>query len=220
VGKITDIKQQQKDPNRFNVYIDGQFAFGISAEIRFEKKVEIGQKITEKQIKNLITADQTERLLNKTLRFLSFRPRSEKEIRDHLLWKGKLKELKSEVEKRQYEISVEEVIKKLKKLEQIDDAKFASWWVDQRNRFKPRGPSMLRSELFAKGVAKEIIDSKIKTSEESQFKQALAAASKKVGLYKKLDLQDFRVKLGQFLARRGFDWQTIKKVVDTFSKKR
>jgi regulatory protein len=218
--KITDIKQQHKDQNRFSIFVDGKFAFGISAEIIFEKKLKIDQKLTEKQVEKLITADQTERLLNKTLRFLSFRPRSEKEIRDHLLWKGKLKELKSDAEKRQYEVSVEEVIKKLKKLAQIDDAKFASWWVDQRNRFKPRGPSMLRSELLAKGVAKEIIDSQIKIDEESQFEHALAVASKKTGSYKKLGLQDFRVKLGQFLARRGFDWSTIKKVVDTSADKR
>ena len=126
MGKITDIKQQQKDPNRFNVFIDGKFAFGISAEIRFVKKLEVGQRVSEKQNENLITADQTERLLNKALKFLSFRPRSEKEIRDYLLRKGKLKEVKSEVEIKQYEVSVEEVIKRLKKLEQINDYGFAA----------------------------------------------------------------------------------------------
>ncbi len=220
MGKITDIKQQQKDPNRFNVFIDGKFAFGISAEIRFVKKLEVGQRVSEKQNENLITADQTERLLNKALKFLSFRPRSEKEIRDYLLRKGKLKEVKSEVEIKQYEVSVEEVIKRLKKLEQINDYGFAAWWVDQRTRFKPRGPNVLRSELFSKGIPKEIIDEQVSVDEESQFQQASSAASKKIAAYKKLDTKEFKIKLGQFLARRGFGWTTIKKVVDTFVDKR
>ena len=220
MGKITDIKQQQKDPNRFNVFIDGKFAFGISAEIRFVKKLEVGQRVSEKQIENLVVADQTERLLNKVLKFLSFRPRSEREIREHLLRKGRLKEVKSEAEKEQYEVSVEEVIRRLKKLEQVDDQKFASWWVDQRTRFKPRGPNVLRSELFSKGIPKEIIDEQVIADEESQLQQALSAASKKIAAYKKLNTKEFKIKLGQFLARRGFNWTTIKKVVDTFVDKR
>jgi regulatory protein len=217
--KITDIKQQQKNPNRLNVYVGGQFAFGVSAEIRFEKKLEIDQELSEKQVEDLISADQTERLLNKALKFLSFRPRSEKEIRDHLLRKGKLKEVKSEAERKQYEVSVEDAANRLKKLGQIDDQKFVSWWVDQRTRFKPRGLNVLRSELFSKGVAKEIIDEQVRFDEENQFKLALVAAKKKVDSYRKLDTPDFKVKLGQFLARRGFGWAIIKKVVDTLERK-
>ena len=219
MGKITDIKQQQKNPNRLNVYMDGQFAFGVSVEIRFEKKLEIDQELSEKQIEDLVSADQTDRLLNKVLKFLSFRPRSEREIREHLLRKGKLKEVKSEAERKQYEGSVENVASRLKKLGQIDDQKFASWWVDQRARFKPRGPNVLRSELFSKGIAKEIVDEQVRFNEENQFELALAAAKKKVDSYRKLDTQDFRVKLSQFLARRGFGWAIIKKVVDTLERK-
>src|SRR3972149_11751663 len=97
--KITDIAAQKKR-ERFNIFLDGEFAFGVSAELRFTKKLEVGQNLTQKEVESIVEADQTERLFNKALRFLSYRPRSEKEVRDDLLRKGRLKDTdKSEAER-------------------------------------------------------------------------------------------------------------------------
>ncbi|MDP2720499.1 MAG: RecX family transcriptional regulator [bacterium] len=213
--KITDLKQQKKKLGRFNVFIDGNFAFGISADLRFEKKLEIGQEISEKEVQDLIPQDQIERLLNKALRFLSFRPRSEKELRDHLRRKGRLKEIKGDAEKDQYEKSIEVVLVKLKQMKQLDDREFTRWWIEQREKFKPRGKNLLRLELLAKGIAKETIDELLIDNTEEQFELAQKAAAKKVKYYKKLSEEEFKTKMGQFLVRRGFDWNTVKKVVDT-----
>ena len=218
--KITDLEQQKKRLDRFNVFIDGNFAFGVSADLRFEKKLEVGQNLSEKQIAELINLDQAERLLAKSLRFLSFRPRSEREIRDHLLRKGKLKDIKGDDEKAQYERSVETVIKKLENLGQIDDYEFAKWWVDQRTRFRPRGYYVIRMELIAKGVSKEIVDELTTIKKEDQIRLALAAASKKMDSYKKLDSKNFKKKLGNYLLSRGFSWEVVKNIVDTLVDKR
>ncbi len=228
MGKITDIVPQKKNPKRVNIFLDGEFAFGLSAEIRFEKKLEIEQNLTEKQVANLIESDQIERLLNKALKFLSYRPRSEKEVLDHLRRAGKLKDIeKSEAEKIQYEKSAELVINKLKKMDQIDDKEFVRWWVEQREKFKPRGGRLIKSELLQKGVDKGIIDevfddvkeTKV-TSDENEEGLATKAALKKMSGYKNLESEGFRIKMGQFLARRGFEWSVIKKVVDTLQKNR
>lgn len=222
MGKITDITLQKKDSRRLNIFLDEEFAFGISAEIRFEKKIEIGQDLTGKQIVNFIELDQVERLLNKALKFLSFRPRSEKEIREYLLRKGKLKDVhKSDAEKYQYEKSVEKVINKLKRLSQINDKEFAKWWVEQREKFKPRGERLVKAELFQKGIDRDIIDEVIEKGEESNEEElAKRAALKKANSYRRYDSNDFRNKMGQFLARRGFGWNVIKKVVDTLERNR
>jgi len=222
--KITDIQIQNKNPNRVNIFLDGQFAFGLSATIRFDERIEIGQEISDKKIGELIEKDQVERLVNKSLRFLSFRPRSEKELRDHLLRAGKLKEIESEVEKAGYNQSAEKVITELKKLGQVDDGGFASWWVEQRLKFKPMAMALIKRELLAKGVDKETIAEAIKVTEgvEGTNEEELAkkAALKKLSSYKKLDSETFRIKMGQFLARKGFSWEIIKKVVDSFVEKR
>ena len=222
MGKITDLKQQKKKLDRFNVFIDGNFAFGISADLRFEKKLEVGQNLSEKQLAELINLDQAERVLAKSLRFLSFRPRSEREIREHLLRKGKLKDIKGDDEKAQYERSVETVIKKLENLGQIDDYEFTKWWVEQRMRFKQSGIHLLKAELASKGVSKDTVDEILSANinKESYEDLALTAAQKKESSYRRLPKEDFKIRLSQFLARRGFDWNTIKKVVDSLIDKR
>ena len=224
MGKITDIAPQKKDHKRVSIFVDHEFAFGISLEIRFEKKLSIGQNLTEKQIGDLIELDQVERLFNRSLRFLSFRPRSEKEIRDYLLWKGKLKEInKSEAEKIQYEKSIDKAIIKLEKLDQINDKGFALWWVDQRKKFKQSGNRLIKLELMQKGISKDVIEDVFQEENlgfQSEYEIAEKAADKKLNTYKKLEIKEYRVKMGQYLARRGFDWEITKKVVDTLSKKR
>lgn len=224
MGKITDIVPQKKDLKRVNIFIDNEFAFGISAEIRFEKKLSIGQNLTEEQMGDVVELDQIERLFNRSLRFLSFRPRSEKEIRDYLLRKGKLKEIdKSGAEKIQYEKSIDKAISKLKKLDQINDKEFALWWVDQRKKFKRSGDRLIRLELMQKGMTRDIIEDVFQEANlatQSEYEIAEKAAEKKSNTYKKLEIREYRIKMGQYLARRGFDWEITKKVVDTLSKKR
>lgn len=220
MNKITDINPQKKNSKRLNVYINGDFAFGISAQLRFEKRVEIGQEINSQRTQDLILLDQIERLQDKALKFLSFRPRSEKEMKDHLLRKGKLKEIKSDIEKAQYEISIQEAIKKLKRIGQIDDSEFSKWWVEQRYNFSPRGENLLKAELRSKGIENNLIDELLQNDTEIQVQLATKAAEKKIRLYKKLEEKEFKDKMGQFLARRGFSWTIIKQVVDSLSKKR
>jgi len=234
--KITDIEPQKKKLDRVNVFIDGQFAFGISQALRFENKLEISQEISEGKIKELIEKDQIERLVNKALRFLSYRPRSEKELRGYFLRAAKLGEIKTEVEKAQYNASIEKVISELKRLDQVDDAAFASWWVEQRLKFKPMASALIKRELLAKGVDKEVIEETMNEAKETPLRPstyaqgfagqadeedlAMRAASKKLTSYKNLEPKEFKIKMGQFLARKGFSWEVVKKVVDSFREKR
>jgi len=213
--KITDVSPQKKKSQRFNIFVDGEFAFGISAELVFERKVKVGAEISEKQMGDLIAADQVERLLNKVLNFLSFRPRSEREVRNHLIRKGKLAEVKSDQEKIQHTQSVDKVINKLKKLNQINDDEFAIWWVRQRRDFRPVSDVFMKRELLAKGIDKEIIDKHLTKDPEFQTEIALKAAQKKIKSYRNLEKREVKTKLSQFLARRGFEWELVKKTVDT-----
>lgn len=213
--KITDISPQKKRQDRFNVFIDGEFYFGISAELVFEKKLKIGGEILGEKIEELILTDQTERLFNKALRLLSFRPRSEKEIRDHLFWKGKLSEIKTELEKKHYEASVEKAIDKLKKIKQIDDEEFARWWTGQRKDFSPRPMTIVKKELITKGITKEIIENLLVKNPDEEVSLAVKIGQKKLKSLLRLEKKEKREKLSQFLARRGFEWEIVKKTVDT-----
>lgn len=213
-GKITDLSPQKKNPKRINVFLDGKFAFGISLESKMVNHLKIDQELTPEKVDELIFADQVERLYDKSLRFLGSRPRSEREIRTYLLQKLKLSD-KGDEEKKNFERSIEEVIKKLLKIGQIDDREFARWWVEQRTKFKKLSPRIIKSELFQKGIDKEIIAEVIDESEIDPYGLALESGRKKLPSYKNLDKKIFKEKMSRYLTGRGFDWEVVKKVVDT-----
>lgn len=135
--------------------------------------------------------------INKQIdRFLSYRPRSEKEVWDYL----KRKKASSQ--------AIAKIIKKLKQQKLLDDAKFAAWWRDQRCQFRPRGKRGLYFELRQKGVTPAVIKEALKNVDE--VKLAKKALQNKTFSYRQA---------GQFLARRGFSWPTIKQVLEEiFSK--
>lgn len=219
MNQITDIQPQKKDPNRVNIYLDGQFAFGLSREAQIVNKVKIGESLTADQVKKLIFTDQVERLYDKALKFLSYRPRSEKEVRDNLIQKLRQSE-KGEEEKKTTQDSVEEVIKKLKTIGQINDVEFATWWAEQRTKFKKMSPRLIKGELWKKGIAKEIVEETLSEELADPFQLALQAGEKKFHSYKNLPPKDFKIKMSRYLATKGFDWEVINKVVDTLLQSR
>lgn len=200
-----------------NIFIDGYFAFGISHESKIINKLKIGESLTSKKIGDLIFGDQVERLYEKAVKFLSYRPRSEKEIRDNLLQKLKLTD-KGEEEKKNFEKSIAEVIKKLNKLGLVNDLEFTKWWVEQRTRFKKSSPRIIKSELFKKGINKEIIEEVFVKSQIDPLELALASGRRKINSYKNFDNKTFREKMTRYLASKGFDWDIVKRVVDTLAK--
>ena len=133
-------------------------------------------------------------LLNASFRFVSYRPRSEKEIVD-FLQKKLVKWKKQDSE------TFNKVLARLIDLEYIDDKKFADWWVEQRTRFRPKGNRVIEYELYQKGIAKDII------SDALMARNSVEAAQKAIAK-KKFD----KKKLYEYLTRRGFDADTIKKV--------
>ena len=153
--------------------------------------------------------DDFEKYLNKALHFLSFRPRSEKEIRDKLLSNKAPEEI------------VERVITSLKEHKFLNDEDFARWFIEQRLRFRPKSLNFIKLELKQKGIDSEIIDeaiSSLNKDEDSALQNDLESAKKlvekKFDKYKHLSKQETYQKLGAYLARRGFDWNTIKRSID------
>ena len=198
---ITAIKPQKKRKNRFNIYLDGKFVFGLPAETLVKANLSVGQELSSQEVNDLILKNELGKSLDRVYRFLSYRPRSEREIRDYL----KKKEVNKKI--------TEKVIDKAKKLNYIDDLKFVHWWVEQRSTFRPRGKRALTAELRQKGIAPEIIGQVL---EESVDEVVLAkkAVKKKIVIWQKLPLWERRRKLSDYLTRRGFSWEVIKKIVD------
>lgn len=149
--------------------------------------------------------DLFEKYLTSAYRFLARRPRSEKEVRDNLIKKRATPEI------------IEVIIESLKKQRFLNDTEFARWWIRQRRTFSQRGKHLLRLELIQKGINKDIIETVLSESveeEASDLEQARQLLSKKIKKYQGVEKEEIYRKLGGFLARKGFSWDTIKRVID------
>jgi regulatory protein len=196
--KISAIEPQKKNPRRVNVYLDGEFAFGLSKLVVAWLKV--GQMLTEEKIASLQDEDEHEAVYQKALHFLSYRPRSTAEVRQNLK--------KHNVP----EALIETTLERLQRSGLVNDEAFARAWVENRSEFRPRSKSALKMELRRKGLDDEIIQSVLVEGVDEEI-LALQAARKYVRRLAVLERSGFRVKLSGFLARRGFSYSTIAPVV-------
>ena len=139
--------------------------------------------------------------LQQAFGYLSFRARTEQELRRYLTQKGHPPE------------TVEAVLGRLRDLHYLDDGVFAVSWVESRRRSHPRGPRLLRAELHQKGVAREVADRAIADAAGDEREQALDAARARAGAVQAADYNEFGRKLGGFLMRRGFAGEIVWDVV-------
>ena len=200
---ITAIKKQKRKKDRVNVYLDGEFGFGIDLEnlLKFNLKVE--KELTKEEIEKILEEAEYKDIRDKLLNYATLRPRSEKEI-DDWFYKKKVHE------------SMHKRLKdKLRKLDLLDDEEFAKWWVSQRQEFKPRGPKLLYAELLNKGIDKKIISKAIEEQDIEGIKVAYKLLEKKSYRWKNKDIKT-KKKMTDFLARKGFKWDAIRRAVDKY----
>lgn len=195
---ITAIKIQKKNRNRVNIYLDGDFAFGISRVTG--AWLRIGQQISESEIEKLLSNDEIEVAFQKALKILSYRARSLSEIIEKLKSSG-------------YSQSVIELVcEKLQDKGYIDDQKFAENWIENRITFRPRGHQVLRWELRKKKINEELIESLL---DKTDSNEALArmAAEKYARKINETEKDVYFRKFLAFLGRRGFPYAISVSVV-------
>ena len=105
-------------------------------------------------------------------------------------------------------------VQQLRQHHLLDDAAFARYWIEQRQTFRPRGARLLRAELARLGVEAAVAREAAATETDSAAEDAYRAAARRASQLAGADERAFRTRLGQFLARRGFDWDTIGRVVE------
>jgi len=200
VAVITSIKPQ-RNKRRVNIYLDGKFAFGLDLDNFVKLRLKVEQQLSDQEIEKIVSKAEFTKVYEKLLRFASLRPRSKKEFENWL-------------RKHKVHVSLHpKLFNKLKRFEFLDDEKFAKWWVEQRLQFKSKSKRELIQELRIKGISKNAIDdvfSKLEINEESSARKLIGKNK-----YKWERLSDFekRTKISAYLARKGFSWDVIRKVL-------
>jgi regulatory protein len=194
---ITALTVQKKNQDRVNVFLDGEFAFGLPLATAVHLKV--GQSISQAEIAALQQEDLLDKAKQSAYRLLSYRPRSIAEVKRHLIRKGYEEDL------------VNTAVTQLISVDLLNDETFAAYWIEQREAFKPRSHLALSQELRQKGVSREIIEKALESVDETAA--ARRAAEKKARIWVDLSAEDFRAKMGRFLQRRGFHYGIINQIV-------
>lgn len=195
---ITAITAQKRNTQRLNISLDGEYAFSLDRLTAAWLKV--GRQLSPEEIASLQEKDEQEVAFNRALRYLSYRARSEAEMRKYLSDKGFSDHVS------------QTVIDRLKDERLINDPRFAQDWIDNRVSFRPRSQTQLRFELRNKGLSEDLIEDALQEADLDDIELACAAGKKLVGRYARLDWPDFRQKLGAALARRGFSYETVRNV--------
>ena len=198
--KITNLRTGRGRGRRVNVFLDGKFAFSLEAEVVAKEGLQVGQVLSADQIKALARSDNSHRCLNGAVHYLSYRPRSESELRRRLRQRGFDGD------------SLEAVITRLKEQGLVDDMAFAQFWKDNRESFSPRSRWLTKLELRQKGVANDIIDQVVDTIDDDN--SAYQAALSKARSLSHSDYQSFHRRLGEYLRRRGFSYRVIKHTIE------
>ena len=200
---ITRLAFQKRTDERVNVYLDGQFALALPAIEAARLKV--GQTLDDAEIAALRATDSTAKAYDRAVQFLSVRPRSAAEVR------RRLEEAEFDPE------AVEAAITRLTEQGYLNDAEFARYWIENRQRFRPKGEQALRQELRHAGIDGETIQASLEGLDTSEA--AYAAARPKAERLKLLAKEDptaFKQKLGNFLLRRGFTYDIVRQVTNQF----
>lgn len=208
--KITSVEAQKNSPHRFNIFLDGQFAFGADEDLVVDYHLSLGKMIDQITLEKLLFEAEVGKLMERMYRLFNIRQRSEKEVRlylQKLLFKRKIQG-KQEFSQE----AVELLIKKLHQKGLLSDEKFAKAWVESRS--KKKGKIALKLELLKKGIAKDTIDEVLEQNPVDERLVAKQLLEKKLKIWKSISPKELRIKAYQFLMRRGFNFEIIKTVVE------
>ncbi len=192
--RITSLQVRKNDPERVSVYLDDEFAFGLSAMLVLARNLSPGQELSQHDIESLQNDESVERCYGAALNFLSYRPRSRGEVADYF----RRKKIDLDV--------VEAVVARLERAGLLDDQEFARFWVENRQTFRPRGTRALRMELRQKGLDSRVIDealAQVGDEEDTAYTTGLT----RMQTYRALDEREFSRKMIGFLQRRGFPYE-------------
>lgn len=196
VAVITRLIGSKGRTPKVKVYLDGQFAFSLEPVVALEAGLRPKRELSADQQKELEYANKLRLALSAAERLISFRPRSEAELRQNLVRKGFANDV------------IMQALDRLRQSGLIDDVAFARYWAENRAAFRPRGQRLVQSELRHKGVALEVAQDA--TAEMDDAESAYVAGLKKARLLHGCDYNEFSRKLGEYLRRRGYGYDAVR----------
>jgi regulatory protein len=201
--KISKIEPQKKNKKRSTIYIDGNFAFGLSNEILLKSDLHEGDAIDEATIKNVLLEQEKQKIRERALRILRYRKRSVAELKTRLMKIGFDIEL------------VQDVVEEFISDNTLNDIDFAEAFVADHTNLKPKGNIFISRELQKRGIPEEAIQNALRMRDENQIVKDLL--QKKLSRFDLRNPKD-RQKVLRRLLSRGFTPGIVYSILNSHEK--
>lgn len=209
--RITKIDTQKNNKDRVNVYVNEEFAFACSLDIVYMYHLKAGLEIKLEQLRDMVQEDNFLKCKNQSLKLIEKSCKTEKEIRDKLIYKG-------------YEENIiERCMEFLKSYNFVNDLDYADMYI--KERIKREGINKIKYSLQRKGIAKDIINTKLSLrydeAEVIEDSSIYALAQKKYSSLIKNEEDERKIykKLWEYLYRKGYLEEQIKSTLRNLIKK-
>ncbi|WP_057809808.1 recombination regulator RecX [Furfurilactobacillus siliginis] len=194
--------EAQKRAGRYNVYLDGKYAFPISESVMIKFQIFKGMEIDQKLQEQIIAADDVARAYNRALDYLSGQLRSEREVEE------KLASLEIEPG------VITDTLQRLRDLRLVDDQAYANAYVRTIRNTSDKGPIVIRQNLRRKGIGENLIDRALEEfAGDEQVENGVTVANKLAKHYARKPFSTQKQKVIQGLMTKGFTREVIDQVM-------
>ena len=199
---ITKLEVQKRNKQKVNMYLDGEFRCGLTAESVVRNGLKAGDELSEEKLEEILFTSETEIAFNKACDYISRAMKTAKQTSDYLKKKGFDEKV------------ADRAVKKLCGYGYVDDCRYAELFVENSGT---KGARRLISELTARGVPKETaVSAAEKISPEAALENVTALAEKY--MRSKEPTMENLVKLQRFLLSRGFDYDAVLQAINKYRK--
>lgn len=206
--KVTKLVSQKRDPDRVNMYIDEEFFCGISLDGIAKFNIYLGKELEESDLEEILFEELKNRFFQRAIDYISRAIKTEVQLKRYLKELSFKKKGKwfTDISKESLEEIINDTAERLKEYNYLNDEVFAEEFLQSRMKNRPRGKSVLLSELISKGVNAELAKEKVEELVEDEYAILKRIYEKKYG-DENMFIQDS--KKIDFLRRKGFSWDLI-----------
>ncbi len=197
---ITDMQIQKNNKSRANVYVDGEFAFGLEMVTVLRLGLKIGKEVPSDVLSQAVFDSEVSVAFGKAVDYLARAMKTTKQMRDYLTKKGYSQDI------------VNVVVQKLQGYKYLDDDEYARLYAQQNKGRK--GERRIKQELLTRGISHQKVQDQVQIDGDEQLTSAMSLAQKYLK-NKDCDLKTMQ-KLQRYLLYRGFDYDVVNKIVRRF----
>lgn len=200
---ITKITRQKKHQERYNIYLNEEYAFSVDEATLIKFGLSKGKILDSFEIDEITYEDEVAKAFNRALNFLSYQMRSEYEVKKKLLDSGFGDSV------------VLEAIRKLEKLGFLNDESYSKALLEMKKKTAKKGPKAIKQDLMKKGIDQKTQEKVLETfTYEEQLQLAMELAEKTVKANAKKTPTQIKQKVQDTLMRKGYSFDIVNEVLD------